>query len=163
MKGRVKLFESWVLEAKTEASNEEISDLLGLLVPIIKKSVDDTMRIEMDYAKRLSETEDDAQRSKFFAEMNQKTEDVEEPIEFFVSSRGKVSQSQFQKIVSWANTIKGLLVNKEMSTKQEDFKKLGADVSRWKEMYDPVKITNDIVLRNKDFEREMGIKPPLIT
>lgn len=163
MKGYVKLFESWISEAKTEASNDEISDLLNLLIPIIKKSVDDTMRIEMDYAKRLAEVENDAQRSRLFTELGQKKQQAEEPMELFVSSRGKVSQSQFQKILSWAKGLKGLLVNKEMASKEEDFKKLGTDISRWKEMYDPGKITNDIVIRNKEFEREMGINPPLIS
>jgi hypothetical protein len=59
--------------------------------------------------------------------------------------------------------MKGLLLNKEFSTKQEEFKNLGVDVSRWKEMYDPAKISNDILMKNRDFEKEMGIKPPLIT
>jgi hypothetical protein len=163
MKNRIRLFESWLAEAKTEASPEEIKDLLNLLVPIIKKSVDDTMRFEMDYAKKLADTKNDSQRSRLFIELNQKREDAEEPIEFFLNSKGKVSQSQMQKILSWSQTMKGLLLNKEFSTKQEEFKNLGADVSRWKEMYDPAKISNDILIKNRDFEKEMGIKPPLIT
>lgn len=163
MKDRIKTFESWILEAKSEASPEEIKDLLNLLIPIIKKSVSDTMRFEMDYAKKLSKVENDGQRSKLFMELNQKRKDAEEPIEFFISSRGKVSQSQMQKILSWSETMKGLLLNKELSAKEEEFKKLGTDVSRWKEMYDLARINNDILIRNRDFEREMGIKPPLIT
>ncbi len=163
MKNRIRLFESWLAEAKTEASPEEIKDLLNLLVPIIKKSVDDTMRFEMDYAKKLADAKNDNQRSRLFIELNQKREDAEEPIEFFLNSKGKVSQSQMQKILSWSQTMKGLLLNKEFSTKQEEFKNLGADVSRWKEMYDPAKISNDILMKNRDFEKEMGIKPPLIT
>jgi hypothetical protein len=163
MKNRIRLFESWLAEAKTEASPEEIKDLLNLLVPIIKKSVDDTMRFEMDYAKKLADAKNDNQRSRLFIELNQKREDAEEPIEFFLNSNGKVSQSQMQKILSWSQTMKGLLLNKEFSTKQEEFKNLGADVSRWKEMYDPAKISNDILMKNRDFEKEMGIKPPLIT
>jgi lysyl-tRNA synthetase class I len=163
MKNRIRLFESWLAEAKTEASPEEIKDLLNLLVPIIKKSVDDTMRFEMDYAKKLADAKNDNQRSRLFIELNQKREDAEEPIEFFLNSKGKVSQSQMQKILSWSQTMKGLLLNKEFSTKQEEFKNLGVDVSRWKEMYDPAKISNDILMKNRDFEKEMGIKPPLIT
>jgi hypothetical protein len=163
MKNRIKLFESWLVEAKTEASPEEIKDLLNLLVPIIKKSVDDTMRFEMEYAKKLADSKNDNQRSKLFVELNQKLQDAEEPIEFFLNSKGKVSQSQMQKILSWSETMKGLLINKEFSAKQEEFKNLGADVSRWKEMYDPAKISNDILIKNRDFEKEMGIKPPLIT
>jgi hypothetical protein len=159
MKNRIKLFESWLVEAKTEASPEEIKDLLNLLVPIIKKSVDDTMRFEMEYAKKLADSKNDNQRSKLFVELNQKLQDAE----FFLNSKGKVSQSQMQKILSWSETMKGLLINKEFSAKQEEFKNLGADVSRWKEMYDPAKISNDILIKNRDFEKEMGIKPPLIT
>jgi hypothetical protein len=130
MKNRIRLFESWLAEAKTEASPEEIKDLLNLLVPIIKKSVDDTMRFEMDYAKKLADAKNDNQRSRLFIELNQKREDAEEPIEFFLNSKGKVSQSQMQKILSWSQTMKGLLLNKEFSTKQEEFKNLGVDVSR---------------------------------
>ena len=68
----VKLFEQWISEATTEATEDEIKNLLGLMVPIIKKSVDDTIRIEMDYAKRLGEVENDNERSKLFMDLNAK-------------------------------------------------------------------------------------------
>ena len=87
----------------------------------------------------------------------------EKPLELFLSSRGKISQSQMQKILSWSKTMKNLLLKKEMSTKEEDFKKLGVDVSKWKEMYDPTVANNDILLQNRSFEKETGIKPPLVT
>ena len=68
-----------------------------------------------------------------------------------------------QKILSWSKMMKGLLLKKEMSTKEEDFKKLGVDVSKWKEMYDPAAANNDMLLQNRSFEKETGIKPPLVT
>lgn len=160
---RVKLFEQWINEATTEASEDEIKNLLGLMVPIIKKSVDDTMRIEMDYAKRLSEVENDNERSKLFMDLNAKKDLAEKPLEQFLSSKGKISQSQMQKILSWSRTMKGILLKKEMSTKEEEFKKLGVDVSKWKEMYDPTAANNDMLLQNRSFEKETGIKPPLVT
>lgn len=159
----VKLFESWINEATTEASDDEIQKLLNLMVPIIKKSVDDIMRIELDYAKRLAEVENDNERSKLFVDLNAKKALAEKPLEQFLSSRGKVSQSQMEKILAWSKTMRNLLLDKEMSTKEEDFKKLGVDVSKWKEMYDPGLINNKILLRNRDFEKEVGIKPPLVT
>jgi len=159
----VKLFEQWINEATTEATEDEIQNLLGLMVPIIKKSVDDTMRIEMDYAKRLSEVENDNERSKLFMDLNAKKDLAEKPLEQFLSTKGKISQSQMQKILSWSKTMKGLLLKKEMSTKEEDFKKLGVDVSKWKEMYDPTAANNEMLLQNRSFEKETGIKPPLVT
>jgi hypothetical protein len=159
----VKLFESWINEATTEASDDEIQNLLNLMVPIIKKSVDDIMRIELDYAKRLADVDNDNERSKLFIDLNMKKDQAEKPLEQFLSSRGKISQSQMDKILSWSKTMKSLLLDKEMSTKEEDFKKLGVDVSKWKEMYDPGLTNNKILLRNRDFEKETGIKPPLVT
>ena len=68
-----------------------------------------------------------------------------------------------QKILSWSKTMKSLLLKNEMSTKEEEFKKLGVDVSKWKEMYDPTLANNEMLLQNRSFEKETGIKPPLVT
>lgn len=162
-KRHVKLFESWINEATTEASDDEIKNLLNLMTPIIKKSVDDTMRVEMDYAKRLSEVENDNERSKLFLDLNAKKDLAEKPLEQFLSSKAKMSQSQMEKILSWSKTMKKLLLNKEMAAKEEEFKKLGTDVSKWKEMYNSAEANNQIILQNRSFEKETGIKPPLVS
>ena len=51
----------------------------------------------------------------------------------------------------------------EKKKKEEEFKKLGVDVSKWKEMYDPTLANNEMLLQNRSFEKETGIKPPLVT
>jgi hypothetical protein len=159
----VNLFESWINEATTEASDDEIKKLLSLIVPIIKKSVDDTIRIELEFAEKLSKIDNDNERSKLFSDLNAKRDLAQKPISIFLSSRGKVSQSQMNKILSWSMSMKEFLFNKEMSTKEKEFKDLGADVSKWKEMYNPTIVNNQILIHNRDFEKETGIKPPLIT
>lgn len=159
----IKPFTSWLYEAKTEASDDEILKLLGLMVPIIRKSVDDTMRIEMDYAKKIADAKTDNDRSRFLREMDDKKIAAEEPLATFLSARGKVSQTQYDKILSWSKTMKGFLIGKEMATKENDFKNIGVDVSKWKEMYNPAEINNQMLLFNRSFERETGIKPPLVT
>jgi arsenate reductase-like glutaredoxin family protein len=162
MKKYVQLFESWINEATTEATSEDIEKLLASMIPIIKKSVNDCIRIEMDYAKRLKDAENDNMRSRVFTEMDEKIELAERPITVFLSSKGKVSQSQFEKILSWCKSMKQLLFKSEMASKIQDFKDVGVDVSRWKEMYNPSDINNEIILLNKTFEKEMGIRPPLV-
>lgn len=159
----IKLFEAWVNEATTESTEDEVQKLLNLMVPIIKKSVDDTMRLEMDYAKRLNSVKNDNERAKLYTDLNAKRELAEKPMISFLSSRGKITQSQMEKILTWSRTMKDLMFSKEMAEKEDEFKGLGADVSKWKEMYDPASITNDILLKNRKFEKETGIKPPLIT
>lgn len=159
----IKLFEKWLSEATTEASNDEIEKLIGLVVPIIKKSVDDTMRIELEYAKKLSDVKNDNERSKIFLDLNAKKDLAEKPIEQFISSRGKVSQSQMEKVISWSKSMKKLLLDKEMASKENEFKGLGTDVSKWKEMYDPAFANNQMLLINRNFEKETGIKPPLVS
>jgi len=159
----IKPFEAWINEATTEATEDEIQNLLNLMVPIIKKSVDDTMRMELDYAKRLSNVKNDNEKSKLYTDLNAKRELAEKPMTTFLSSQGKISQSQMEKVLTWSRTMKELLFSKEMVGREEEFKSLGADVLKWKEMYDPAAITNDILLKNRKFEKETGIKPPLIT
>lgn len=161
--GAVKLFETWLNEEMTKASDEDIQKLLNLMVPVIKKSVDDTMRIELDYAKKLAEIDNDNERTKLFTDLNSKRELAEVSISKFISSKGKISQSQLEKVLTWSRSMKDLLFTREMASREEEFKKLGADVSKWKEMYDPKEANNQILLKNKSFEKETGIKPPLIT
>ena len=163
MKVYVKLFESWLMEATTEASPEDIGKMLPLVLPVIRKSVDDTMRFELEYAKKINDAKDDNERKRFFTELNEKRQQAEEPLIQFITLKAKVSQTQLEKIMSWAKDIKSLLINKEMSTMENDFKNAGSDVSKWKEMYDQRIINNEILKRNQRFEQEMGVRPPLVT
>lgn len=158
----VKVFESWLNEAVSKASNEDIQRLLNLLIPIIKKVVSDVMRFELEYAKRLSAVDNDNERSKIFLDLNTKREVAEKPISMFLSSKAKTSQFEMEKILSWSKTMLYFLIDKEMYSMKEEFKALGIDVSKWEEMYDQNFIMNQIVLHNKYFEQQTGIKPPLV-
>lgn len=150
-------------EAVTEASPEEIERLLALVLPVIRKSVDDTMRFEIEYAKKINDAKTDLERTRFFTELNAKREQAEEPITQFLTTKAKVSQSQLSKIMSWSKSMKSLLMDKEMASMENDFKNAGSDVSKWKEMYNVANTNNEIIKKNQRFEQEVGVKPPLVS
>jgi predicted XRE-type DNA-binding protein len=163
MRTRVKQFETWLSEAVTEASPAEIQNLLGLVVPVIRKSVDDTMRFELEYAKKLKDAKTDIERTRLFNELNEKKSQAEEPITQFLTMKAKMSQTQLEKVMSWSKSMMSLLMDKKMSAMEDEFKEAGADVSRWKEMYNPSVVNNEMLKRNQRFEQETGVKPPLVS
>jgi len=158
----VKLFESWLNEATTELTPEDITKLLNQMVAIIKKTAMDSVKLETEFAERLNNAENDNEKTRIRAEKNAKSELIEMQIFKFLSSKGKVSEMLFEKILSWSKSIKQLFFKSEMANTINDFKKMGIDVSRWKEMYNPSEINNEIILLNQAFERETGIKPPVV-
>jgi hypothetical protein len=131
----VKKFKDFIFES--EMTVDDFKKIVDSSVTMVKTQAKKLVDIELSYTKLLKEAKSADERSRIYAEMEKKKDEVMKDLDEFTQKQGELSQSQMSSFKSWMDSAVDYMVSKNKLELEASFAAQGADTAKWKTVNDP--------------------------